>query len=226
MRNMRFRVRTIRGDGHCLFRAIATAWFHSVFGLHLGYGGGKFVRDVVSYVVVGWLRYVSAHRIWTGDKVVAEQIQGKTLVGVLFACARLLKRFGNEPMTAEWAGQIRNYVSIRAPNVLRGAPNPKARLGVDRDLTAEIVVKSSSDLPFDRYAKAMLGRMWGGDLEVMVLSEILSMPIVIRSSSGAVLSRHGRKTEGRALQIVYVGSCHYDAALPVEHMAPMIQLRA
>ena len=55
---------------------------------------------------------------------------------------------------------------------------------MDRDLTAEIVVKSSSDLPFDRYAKAMLGRMWGGDLEVMVLSEILSMPIVIRSSSG------------------------------------------
>ena len=45
--------------------------------------GGKFVRDVVSDVVVSWLRYVSAHRIWTGDKVVAEQIQGKTLVGVL-----------------------------------------------------------------------------------------------------------------------------------------------
>ena len=28
-------------------------------------------------------------------------------------------------MTAEWAGQIRNYVSIRAPNVLRGAQTPR-----------------------------------------------------------------------------------------------------
>lgn len=198
------KVHRVRGDGNCMFRALAVTFTHTFFGIDdLG--------DELETLAAAWLRYVAAHALWGGVRAVhaAERYQGSSLPHLLFNVARAAKCLRAPPPP------------LRDPTRLVGTPTPDAALVHGGVPVREAIAPTTHA----RYCRSMLVHgAWGGDNEIAALFVVLSLPIETFNTRGKRIYRHGRRKDAPTLRVRWNGG-HYDALVD-EGAEPLLKFGA